>query len=294
MQLMGWHAEPQLLGRLKVYIVEGCCEAIAIIIGMHMSAVYMQPQGLFVRLLLMPLVVVFIRIVWAMRLVYGYRQVKNADVGTVINSMSSVHTRDCWSCSTATFTCLSCVLMVWYGILFLLVGSSEGRTGDASENASRALLAIMGLGAIANWAFWRDFVRNFKDAPTEPDDLHILYKICNMYWSDMIKLVRYSQRDAVAPAEAKADAAPEPMPLPDACAVCLEDYKPGEVLAQLPCGHIFHPTCANKWLREDWRCPLRCTLKAKTRAWEASSAREAAAHADGEPMDLEAAVDATR
>jgi len=272
MQLMGWHAEPQLLRRLKVYIVEGLCEAVGLIIGMHISSEHLRPPGLFVRLLVMPLVVVLIRILWASRLVHGYRQVKNADMGTIINMMSSVHTRDCWSCSTATFTCLSCVLMVWYGILFLLLGSYEGESQD--EIASRVMLTVTGLGAISNWAFWRDFVRNFKDTPPEPDDLHLLYKICGMYWSDVIKLVRFGEERGAAASDSKAGSESETpqQPLPDTCAVCLEDYKVGEVLAQLPCGHVFHPTCANKWLREDWRCPLRCNLKPKIRAWEAAEA----------------------
>lgn len=40
------------------------------------------------------------------------------------------------------------------------------------------------------------------------------------------------------------------------CAVCLSDYKVGEVLLRLPCGHHFHSQCGNKWLHRSKNCPL--------------------------------------
>lgn len=43
------------------------------------------------------------------------------------------------------------------------------------------------------------------------------------------------------------------------CAVCLDEFKPGNVLLTLPCMHIFHRTCAEQWLLEPsshGRCPL--------------------------------------
>jgi len=44
------------------------------------------------------------------------------------------------------------------------------------------------------------------------------------------------------------------------CVVCLEELKLEDYVCELHCGHIFHPTCAHKWLCEDWRCPFRCAL----------------------------------
>mmetsp|Transcript_41504 Transcript_41504/g.95394 ORF Transcript_41504/g.95394 Transcript_41504/m.95394 type:complete len:299 (-) Transcript_41504:132-1028(-) len=45
------------------------------------------------------------------------------------------------------------------------------------------------------------------------------------------------------------------------CIVCLEDFKEGEALGRLPCLHIFHQTCLDKWLAScqhpPW-CPFRC------------------------------------
>ncbi|CAI8583297.1 unnamed protein product [Vicia faba] len=48
------------------------------------------------------------------------------------------------------------------------------------------------------------------------------------------------------------------------CAICLEDYCPGEKLRILPCCHKFHATCVDSWLTS-WRtfCPV-CKRDART------------------------------
>jgi len=40
------------------------------------------------------------------------------------------------------------------------------------------------------------------------------------------------------------------------CAVCLAEYMDEDRLRLLPCGHHFHVQCADKWLRQNKRCPL--------------------------------------
>jgi len=40
------------------------------------------------------------------------------------------------------------------------------------------------------------------------------------------------------------------------CAVCLSDYREGDVLRDFPCGHQFHRRCADQWLARNKRCPL--------------------------------------
>jgi len=40
------------------------------------------------------------------------------------------------------------------------------------------------------------------------------------------------------------------------CAVCLSDFEVDDMLRQLPCGHNFHRTCIDKWLRQNKVCPL--------------------------------------
>jgi hypothetical protein len=42
----------------------------------------------------------------------------------------------------------------------------------------------------------------------------------------------------------------------DECAVCLDDFRTGDVLAHLPCGHRFHLACALQWLEVTPRCPF--------------------------------------
>ncbi|XP_063314414.1 E3 ubiquitin-protein ligase RNF149 isoform X3 [Pelobates fuscus] len=43
------------------------------------------------------------------------------------------------------------------------------------------------------------------------------------------------------------------------CAVCIENYKPKDVVRILPCNHIFHRLCIDPWLLEHRTCPM-CKL----------------------------------
>ena len=40
------------------------------------------------------------------------------------------------------------------------------------------------------------------------------------------------------------------------CSICMNDYVEGEVLSELPCGHLFHQACVNRWLPIKETCPL--------------------------------------
>ncbi|KFR10780.1 E3 ubiquitin-protein ligase RNF128, partial [Opisthocomus hoazin] len=42
----------------------------------------------------------------------------------------------------------------------------------------------------------------------------------------------------------------------DCCAVCLELYKPNEVVRILSCDHLFHKNCIDPWLLEHRTCPM--------------------------------------
>lgn len=42
----------------------------------------------------------------------------------------------------------------------------------------------------------------------------------------------------------------------DQCAVCLDDFGEGEWVRRLPCFHHFHPSCIDRWLLQNKRCPL--------------------------------------
>uniref|UniRef100_A0A3P8X5Z9 Ring finger protein 150a n=1 Tax=Cynoglossus semilaevis TaxID=244447 RepID=A0A3P8X5Z9_CYNSE len=42
----------------------------------------------------------------------------------------------------------------------------------------------------------------------------------------------------------------------DNCAVCIEGYKPNDVIRILPCRHVFHKHCVDPWLQEHRTCPM--------------------------------------
>ncbi|XP_043096800.1 E3 ubiquitin-protein ligase RNF128a [Puntigrus tetrazona] len=47
----------------------------------------------------------------------------------------------------------------------------------------------------------------------------------------------------------------------DACAVCIDLYKPGDVLSVLTCNHFFHKSCIEPWLLEHRTCPMcKCDI----------------------------------
>ncbi|GAV71815.1 PA domain-containing protein/zf-RING_2 domain-containing protein [Cephalotus follicularis] len=50
----------------------------------------------------------------------------------------------------------------------------------------------------------------------------------------------------------------------ETCAICLEDYKDGEIIKVLPCQHEFHSSCVDSWLTK-WGtfCPV-CKLDMRT------------------------------
>jgi len=49
------------------------------------------------------------------------------------------------------------------------------------------------------------------------------------------------------------------------CAICLEDFRVGEFLTELPCLHFFHVSCVTGWFRRSTQCPL-CRTVCRLRA----------------------------
>ncbi|KAK7963998.1 hypothetical protein PG996_008314 [Apiospora saccharicola] len=49
----------------------------------------------------------------------------------------------------------------------------------------------------------------------------------------------------------------EPPMAPSTCSICTEDFRQGDKLRNLACGHLFHPACIDPWLCDRSRtCPL--------------------------------------
>eukprot|EP00931_Biecheleriopsis_adriatica_P030671 TRINITY_DN18060_c0_g1_i1.p1 TRINITY_DN18060_c0_g1~~TRINITY_DN18060_c0_g1_i1.p1 ORF type:complete len:122 (-),score=18.93 TRINITY_DN18060_c0_g1_i1:23-388(-) len=45
------------------------------------------------------------------------------------------------------------------------------------------------------------------------------------------------------------------------CAVCIEVFVAGDTQRVLPCTHVFHPECVDRWLSRRHDCPLcRCSI----------------------------------
>merc|ERR1712146_228278 len=40
------------------------------------------------------------------------------------------------------------------------------------------------------------------------------------------------------------------------CTICCSDLCRGELCRRLPCGHMYHSACADRWLLEHHSCPL--------------------------------------
>lgn len=50
----------------------------------------------------------------------------------------------------------------------------------------------------------------------------------------------------------------------ETCAVCLETYKPREVLRIVSCSHVFHKRCVDRWLLKRGSCPIcNCAILQK-------------------------------
>lgn len=52
----------------------------------------------------------------------------------------------------------------------------------------------------------------------------------------------------------------------DKCAICLGEYEDGEEVKRLPCGHLFHGECVDRWLKVNKVCPVcKQSIRAENR-----------------------------
>jgi hypothetical protein len=40
------------------------------------------------------------------------------------------------------------------------------------------------------------------------------------------------------------------------CCICMDQYSAGQVVKTLPCLHVFHGDCVDKWLKQSGNCPI--------------------------------------
>lgn len=40
------------------------------------------------------------------------------------------------------------------------------------------------------------------------------------------------------------------------CTICLSEFETGEDVRRLPCMHLFHSDCVDKWLKTNKKCPI--------------------------------------
>ncbi|KAI7793919.1 RING finger protein 150 [Triplophysa rosa] len=71
----------------------------------------------------------------------------------------------------------------------------------------------------------------------------------------------------------------------DNCAVCIEGYKPNDVVRILPCRHLFHKGCVDPWLVDHRTCPM-----CKMNILKALGLTSSAECLNEFPMDYELAV----
>lgn len=72
----------------------------------------------------------------------------------------------------------------------------------------------------------------------------------------------YNRENAPPPASeeairklARRKATQEDVDANHSCPICMEEFKVGEEINVLPCGHLYHLTCVEHWLRDNGTCP---------------------------------------
>ena len=66
---------------------------------------------------------------------------------------------------------------------------------------------------------------------------------------------RRPARSAPAPVLFSSFCRTEPGKL-EACSICLEPFKPNELVSALECGHLYHSACIGEWFQNTQYCPL--------------------------------------
>ena len=100
-----------------------------------------------------------------------------------------------------------------------------------------------------------------------------------------LEVVRYSKgAGLVAVTALPSDGVPSAPPSPvrtesgeDVCPICLDDLCAGPVLNKLPCGHVFHASCVQHWLRTRSPCCPMCKYDVRDAFVDEAAAQQAGA-----------------
>lgn len=126
----------------------------------------------------------------------------------------------------------------------MFISLSEDDDSDAKTRWF--ILAEIFFLAIMHYFLWRDAIHFWDEDFGEADERMI--SLFDMYRSKKIDIRKY------------AEYVHEDSKVSSMCVICLEEFGEKDEVAQLPCGHVFHPLCSHLWIREHWNCPLRCKL----------------------------------
>ncbi|CAI2164327.1 3852_t:CDS:2 [Funneliformis geosporum] len=67
----------------------------------------------------------------------------------------------------------------------------------------------------------------------------------------------YGKQDKISAVFQVSDSSRCPSGSPEICSICLEEFSDGETLRELPCSHLYHIDCVDKWLTtKSSNCPL--------------------------------------
>jgi len=114
------------------------------------------------------------------------------------------------------------------------VPSEGGRSLSAMENALMRLFALEADLLQEVMRHDADAQRAQQQARAEEEAMKVLSGLRRVPWE--------------APKVAENEA--------EECSLCLEEFKEGEELLQLPCHHLFHENCIAPWFRRSLTCPL--------------------------------------
>lgn len=251
--------------RLMVYGAEAFFEILILAIAMYTAVTYLS-GGFFIYYLALPAVLVLVRVLLLLRFLAILDDVAEAVESARTHGLEE-DTPTGWLCMAALLAICSAVQMVWYGFWFLLMLTYDGTNAESPHVLFLSIVAVIGL--LANGALWRDcakFVRGVPEMLGSIDHVVVVRKVerrqrepdCPCRMATLKTLRAESEAQGAKPSQSVYDVRRPARRVPDSCVICLEEFKVRDTLAQLPCGHSFHPKCLRKWWKEGRRCPFHC------------------------------------